>query len=88
MAMSFDLPYASGEYSYKEVLPYNVQQVLMLTQDPNLHIHSHSNTIERLEDVEGFAAYQLTSLPAESLATPVSANSPEAGTRTLCSLNS
>jgi hypothetical protein len=61
-SVSFDAPYANGRYTYNEKLQYDINDVLVLTQNPSLEITSKAIPIERVEDFHGFAAYETGSL--------------------------
>jgi hypothetical protein len=62
IGVSFALPYANGEYNYEETLAYDVDNMLVATQDPTLEITSDNASFERLGDVQGFSAFSFSSL--------------------------
>lgn len=62
VAMSYEVPYAEGHYAYREPLEYDLDEVMIITGDPTLQVTSATNTIERMEDVEGFTAYRIAGL--------------------------
>lgn len=64
ISASLDLPYADGRYNYNEQLKYDIEEMLVITEDPGIAVTSSTTAIGEAEDFHGFKAYRLTGLTA------------------------
>ena len=62
--LSIDLPYQNSAYTYTEPMKYDVDELLIITQDPSIEVASTTAEIGPAEDFHGFKSYQLGGLIA------------------------
>jgi hypothetical protein len=67
VGVSFDVPYPDTGYVYTETLPYALDEVVVMTEDPEMDVTGASVKLGAPEEVRGFKAYRLSTLPKSSV---------------------
>ncbi|UCG51850.1 MAG: hypothetical protein JSW58_17065 [Candidatus Latescibacterota bacterium] len=59
---SFDVAYANEEYAYKEPLQYDIEEVVILVEDPSMEVTSATLDLGEEKEVRGLKGYHIESL--------------------------
>jgi hypothetical protein len=63
LGVSFDVAYPESGYTYVEPLQYALDEAVVMTEDSTMELTSPTLDLGKLEEVRGFRAHRLTSLP-------------------------
>jgi hypothetical protein len=71
VGISFDVAYPESGYVYTETLPHALEEMVVMTEDPEMEITSPRAELGEPERVRGSKAYRLTDLPRAAAVTLV-----------------
>jgi hypothetical protein len=66
VGVSFDVDYKSARYAYAEPLQYPLDEVVIITDDPEMEVTSGTIDLGKSEDIRGLKAHRIASLPRSS----------------------
>ena len=67
IGVSFDVAYSDTGYAYTEPLQYPLDEAVVMAEDPTMEVTSATLDLGKLEEIRGFEAYRLTSLPRSAI---------------------
>jgi hypothetical protein len=62
VGVSFDIDYKAARYAYAEPLQYSLDEVVVITDDPEMEITSDTIDLGKSEDIRGMKAHRLEGL--------------------------
>lgn len=62
VSVSYNVPYAGSRYDYREDLKYDIDEMLIISEDPEITVASETTTVERVDDFHGFQAFRLANI--------------------------